>query len=135
MGRAGRAGRRRVLPRVRPGAVRHGPDDLRRRRTAAGTLLMRGTAALKLAGVLAGLLVLTGIVLYLVPSSDYILLPDTAHPVAPLVRVQGGHSPKGPGAIFFVDVFERRASMLESLFPSFRTGATLVPSSEIVPPG
>jgi PDZ domain-containing protein len=51
------------------------------------------------------------------------------------MRVQGGHNPTGPGGIYFVDVFERRASMLESLFPSIRSGATLVPASSIVPPG
>ncbi|HKB94016.1 MAG TPA: PDZ domain-containing protein [Gaiellaceae bacterium] len=89
----------------------------------------------RVAGALVGLLVLAGIVLYLVPSNDYIFLPDRAHPVAPLVRVQGGHLPKGPGGIYFVDVFERRASVLESLFPFIRSGATLYPASEIVPPG
>lgn len=89
----------------------------------------------RVAGALVGLLVLAGIVLYLVPSNDYIFLPDRAHPVAPLVRVQGGHLPKGPGGIYFVDVFERRASLLESLFPFIRSGATLYPASEIVPPG
>jgi PDZ domain-containing protein len=51
------------------------------------------------------------------------------------VVVQGGHEPKGPGGIYFVDVFERRASLLESLFPSIRSGATLVPAQLIVPPG
>lgn len=73
--------------------------------------------------------------LYVAPSSDYILLPDPAHAVAPLVRVQGGHDPKGPGEIFFVDVFERRASELESLFPWIHKGATVVPASLLVPPG
>ncbi|MDE3191910.1 MAG: PDZ domain-containing protein [Acidobacteriota bacterium] len=91
--------------------------------------------AAQLAGALVGLVVLAGIVLYLLPSNDYILLPDVAHPVAPLVRVQGAHPAKGPGGIYFVDVFERRASMLESLFPFIRSGATLVPAGEIVPPG
>lgn len=90
---------------------------------------------LRIAGVLAGLVVAAGIVLYLVPSNDYLLLPDGAHPVAPLVRVQGGHDPKGPGGIYFVDVFERRASMLESLFPFIRPGSTLVPAHLLVPPG
>ena len=89
----------------------------------------------KLAGALAGLFVVALVVLYLVPSNDYVLLPDTAHPVAPLVKVQGGREPTGPGGIYFVDVFERRASMLEKLFPWIRSGATLVPASEIVPPG
>lgn len=51
------------------------------------------------------------------------------------MRVQGGHNPTGPGGIYFVDVFERRANMLESLFPSIRDGSTLVPASSIVPPG
>jgi PDZ domain-containing protein len=97
--------------------------------------MRRGAAPLKLGGVLAGLLVLAGIVLYLVPSDDYILLPDVAHPVAPLVRVQNAHPAKGAGGIYFVDVFERRASMLESIFPFIRSGATLVPANEIVPPG
>ena len=78
---------------------------------------------------------LAAIVLYLVPSNDYLLLPDRAHPVAPLVRVQGGHTSAGPGGIYFVDVFERRASMFESLFPWIHTGATLVPANLIVPPG
>ena len=88
----------------------------------------------QIVGALVGLVVVAGIVLYLVPSSDYILLPDTAHPVAPLVRVQGAHPPKGAGSVYFVDVFERRASMLESLFPFIRSGSTLVPAKLIVPP-
>ena len=46
----------------------------------------------RLVGAVVGLVVVAGIVLYLVPSNDYLLLPDRAHPVAPLVVVQGGHS-------------------------------------------
>jgi len=95
----------------------------------------RALTPLRLAGVLAGLILAAAIVLYLVPSNDYILLPDTAHPVAPLVTVKGGHDPKGPGGILFVDVFERRASVFESLFPWIHKGATLVPARLIVPPG
>jgi PDZ domain-containing protein len=89
----------------------------------------------RLAGTAAGLVVLAAIVLYIVPSSDFLLLPDKAHPVAPLVKVQGGHDPRGPGGVYFVDVFERRANMLESLFPFIHPGATLVPAKFIVPPG
>jgi PDZ domain-containing protein len=95
----------------------------------------RALTPLRLAGVLAGLILAAAIVLYLVPSNDYVLLPDTAHPVAPLVTVHGGHDPKGPGGILFVDVFERRASMFESLFRWIHKGATLVPARLIVPPG
>ena len=86
-------------------------------------------------GTLVGLAVATALVLYLLPSSDYLLLPDKAHPVAPLVDVKGGKDPTGPGGIYFVDVIERRASMLESIFPSIHSGATLVPANLIVPPG
>ncbi|MHB8651103.1 MAG: PDZ domain-containing protein [Gaiellaceae bacterium] len=89
----------------------------------------------RVVAVVIGAALATLVALYLIPSNDYLLLPDTAHPVAPLVRVQGGHDPRGPGEILFVDVFERRASVLESLFPSIRTGATLVPAQLIVPPG
>jgi PDZ domain-containing protein len=89
----------------------------------------------RLAGAAIALVVLAAVVLYIVPSSDFLLLPDRAHPVAPLVKVQGGSDPKGPAGIYFVDVFERRANMLESLFPFIRSGATLVPANLIVPPG
>jgi Lon-like protease len=96
----------------------------------------RGTRYLPLVvGSIVGLLLIAAVVLYLVPSNDFLLLPDGAHPVAPLVQVQGGHDPTGPGGIYFVDIFERRASELESLFPFIRSGATLVPASLLVPPG
>ena len=97
--------------------------------------MLRVLSPAKLLGALAVLLIAAAIVLYLVPSNDYLLLPDRAHPVAPLVRVQGGHDPTGPGGIYFVDVFERRASMFESLFPWIHSGSTLVPARLIVPPG
>lgn len=86
-------------------------------------------------GAIVGLLLITLGVLYLAPSDDYILLPDPAHPVAPLVRVEGGKDRPDQGTIFFVDVFERRASELESLFPWIHGGATLVPAKLLVPPG
>jgi PDZ domain-containing protein len=86
-------------------------------------------------GVLALLFVVTIGALWIAPSDDYILLPDPAHPVAPLVEVKGGKEPAGDGGIYFVDVFERRASELESLFPWLHDGATLVPAKLLVPPG
>jgi Lon-like protease len=89
----------------------------------------------RLAGAAAGIVVLAAIVLYIAPSNDFLLLPDKAHPVAPLVKVQGGHEPTGPGGIYFVDVFERRANRLESLFPFIHSGATLIPADLIIPPG
>ena len=57
----------------------------------------------RLLGLLVVLALVTLGILWLAPSGDYILLPDPAHPVAPLVRVQGGHDPKGTGQTLVVD--------------------------------
>jgi PDZ domain-containing protein len=73
-------------------------------------------------------LVLLGLVLailYLAPSSNYIFLPDPAHPVAPLVSVPGHPRPRTPGKVYYVDVVVRKATLLEQLFPGIRDGATL----------
>jgi PDZ domain-containing protein len=86
-------------------------------------------------GVLVALALATAVALYLVPSNDFIFLPDRGHPVAPLVQVQGGHDPKGPGGIYFLDVLERRASIFESIFPSIHRGSSILPAREVVPPG
>lgn len=86
-------------------------------------------AALVLLAVVAGFLLL-------VPASDtYIFLPDRAKPVAPIVTVEGGRSPRGGGGIYYVDVIVRRATWLERLFPDIREGSTLVPAEVINPPG
>jgi Lon-like protease len=81
-------------------------------------------------------LVLVAVVLVLViaPSGDYIFLPDRAHPVGPLVTVQGGHDP-ARGGIYFVDVVVRKATLLERLFGGLHNGADLYPASAINPPG
>jgi Lon-like protease len=81
------------------------------------------------------LLLLTALVLWLIPSNDYLLLPDAARPVAPLVSVQGGKDPQGPGAIYYDAVVLRRAKLFERLFPWIHDGATLVPADRINPPG
>jgi Lon-like protease len=89
---------------------------------------------LLIAGVLV--LVVAFVALLQVRSSDFLLVPDPAHPVAPLVQVQGGHNPRGPGGIYYVDVVEERASLLEKLIPALRApGSSLVPRSDIIPPG
>ena len=61
------------------------------------------------------------------PSSDYIFLPDKAHPVAPLVNVAGGHDPSDGGGIYFVDVIVRKASLLEQLFGGLHDGRRPLP--------
>ena len=80
---------------------------------------------------------LAAAVLWLAPSNSYLLLPDPAHPVAPLVTVPTArqHHPRDGGGIYFIDVVERRASLLERLFPGLHDGASLVPASAITPPG
>ncbi len=93
--------------------------------------MRRHVTPVRVAVALALLLLATGVILYSVPSGDYILLPDVAHPVAPLVHVQGAKKTGGAGRIYFVDVIERRASELESLFPSLHSHGTLVPASLI----
>jgi Lon-like protease len=82
------------------------------------------------------LLLLTAVVLWLAPSNSYLLLPDVARPVAPLVTVPKAHE-KGDdrGEIFFLAVLVRKANLLERLFPEIHNGATLVPASALRPPG
>lgn len=74
-------------------------------------------------------------VLWLAPSDDYLLLPDEAHPVAPLVTVETPKRGGGKDGIYFVDLLQRRATLLESIFPSIRDGSTLVPEERINPHG
>jgi len=73
--------------------------------------------------------------LWIVPSNDYIFLPDRAHPVAPLVTVAGKHEPRDAGGIYYVDVIVRKASLLESLLGGLHDGADLESPSNVVPPG
>ena len=81
-------------------------------------------------------LVLLAVTLALVvlPSSQYIFLPDRAHPVGPLVTVPGGHNPTS-GGVYFVDVVVRKATLLERLFGGLHEGADLYPASAVDPPG
>ena len=79
------------------------------------------------------LAVAVGLAVY--PSNEYIFLPDKAHPVAPLVTVQGGKTAPGGGAVYFVDVVVRKATLLERLFGGLHKGADLYPASAVNPPG
>jgi PDZ domain-containing protein len=97
-----------------------------RRLLTPGVLLLSGAA---LAGV-------TFLILWQFPAGNYVFLPDQAHPVAPLVSVAGGHEPKGPGGIYFVDVIVRKASLLEDSFHEvLPAGASIEPASAVNPPG
>jgi PDZ domain-containing protein len=88
---------------------------------------------LALVGVL--LLAFAAVLLWILPSDTYIFLPDRARPVDPLVTVQGGHKEHGSGGIYLVDIFVRKATLIERLFPSIHEGAQLVPASTVVPKG
>jgi PDZ domain-containing protein len=85
-------------------------------------------------GAIVVLLVLTVLILVRIPSGQYLLLPDVAHPVAPLVKVQGAHTPRGAGSIYFLDVIEKKASEFERLFPWIHPDATFEPADNVVPP-
>ena len=90
--------------------------------------LLALTGALVLAGVVAALL--------LAPTSGtYIFLPDRAHPVEPLVDVQGERPVRDGGGIYFVDVIVRRATLLERVFPGIQEGSSLVPEHLVNPTG
>ncbi len=81
------------------------------------------------------LLAITAAVMWIVPSDDYLFLPDEARPVAPLVTVQGGKDPAGAAGIYYDAVIVRRAKVFEQLFPWIHDGATLVPEDQVNPPG
>ena len=83
---------------------------------------------------LGAVLLAVAFALYVIPSNEYIFLPDKAHPVAPLVTVQGGHDPVH-GGVYFVDVIVRKATILEKLFGGLHKGADLYPASAVDPPG
>ncbi|HEX3267046.1 MAG TPA: PDZ domain-containing protein [Gaiellaceae bacterium] len=79
------------------------------------------------------LLAAAAFVLWLAPASGYdIRLVDPAHPADPLVTVPGEKPHHAPGPIYFVDVREREARLLERLFPFARAdGSSLVPAPPI----
>jgi PDZ domain-containing protein len=73
--------------------------------------------------------------LWAIPTDKYVFLPDRARPLAEGVDVQGAH-PRGGGDIYYVDVYIRKATLLERLLPFTRPdGATLVPAEAYLPSG
>jgi PDZ domain-containing protein len=51
------------------------------------------------------------------------------------VDVPGAKPAQAGGGIYYVDVFERRATLFERLWPGLRDGATIVPAGALNPPG
>jgi PDZ domain-containing protein len=79
------------------------------------------------------LLLLAAIVLWLAPASGYdIRLVDPAHPADPLVTVPGEKPGHKMSPIYFVDVRERGARLLERLVPFARpSGSSIVAAPPI----
>jgi PDZ domain-containing protein len=78
----------------------------------------------------------TGLVLWRYPSSTYVLLPDSAHPAGAVVKVAKAKPDRDGGGIYFLDVIERKATLLEDMFHGVApSGASFVPASEVQPAG
>src|SRR5206468_11780063 len=131
-GQSARIRRRRLLPRLGPRRLHHRYDRPRRRRQLTRARMKLVTPGRLLA--LGVILFAVALTLYIAPSDEYIFLPDRAHPVAPLVTVQGGHDPLH-GGVYFVDIVVRKATILEKLFGGLHDGADLYPASAVNPPG
>jgi PDZ domain-containing protein len=75
-------------------------------------------------------------VLWVLPSDQYLLIPDSPHPAAEAVRVKNEKPDRNGGGIYFLDVKERPARELEVAFPSLAPdGSSFVPGAEVHPPG
>jgi PDZ domain-containing protein len=96
---------------------------------------MRWFSPARLATVGLFLLGAAAFVLWLAPANGYDLrLVDPAHPVDPVIRVPGEKPDGRPGPIYFVDIRERPARLLERLLPWIRAdGSDLVPAPPIPP--
>jgi PDZ domain-containing protein len=77
----------------------------------------------------AGVVVLAAAFVFLLTqkSDKYLQVPDEPHALAGLVDAPGEEAPPDGGGIYYVDVLQKRASLLESLVPAFRPdGSDLV---------
>ncbi len=86
----------------------------------------------------AGLVVLiaTAVILVTRGSDKYLEIPDNPHPLANLVQVPGAKPQDDGGAIYYVDILLRPASLLESLVSVVRPeGSDLIDRTQIVEPG
>src|SRR6476661_9724959 len=82
------------------------------------------------------LLVVALVVLVTRGSSQYLEIPDNAHPLADLVQVPGAKPQQDGGGIYYVDVLLRPASLLESYVSVVRPeGSNLIDRTQIVQPG
>ncbi len=91
---------------------------------------------LSAAAVVVGLLgLVTAFVLWWLPASDFLFVPDRAKPLGEKVEVEGGRVDAG-GDVYYVDLFVRRIRLLEQLFPFTRPdGSTFVTKETLAPSG
>jgi PDZ domain-containing protein len=83
--------------------------------------------------VLGALGLVTALILWRLPASDYIFVPDRAKPLADKVEVEGGTS-TAAGDVYYVDLFVRRIRLLEQLLPFTRPEGSTVVSEEVLSP-
>jgi len=84
----------------------------------------------------AALLTVTLFAAWVLPTDDFLYLPNDAKPVAAKVDVGGRPDPDGEGGIYYVDVSVRRARWLEHVIPLLRPdGATLVAAERVIARG
>jgi PDZ domain-containing protein len=82
------------------------------------------------------LLAVVVLLLATMPANDYLFVPNSAHPIAGKVEVEGKSGADGPGGIYYVDVTVRKVRWLERLLPFARPdGASLVPAQAVTAPG
>jgi Lon-like protease len=94
---------------------------------------MRKAAAVAVTLGVLGLL--ATFVLWALPADEFIFTPGAAKSLSERVEVEGAR-PTGEGGVYYVDVFVRRTSRLEDLFPFTRPeGSTVVPEHALLPPG
>lgn len=94
---------------------------------------MRRFAGIAVALGVIGLV--TAFTLWILPAEEFIFTPHEAKPLAERVQVEGAES-REDGGVYYVDVFVRRTTRLEDLFPFLRPeGSTVVPEEVILPSG
>ncbi len=92
-----------------------------------------GTIALVGATLLVGVVVVS----YILPSDDYLYVPNEAQPVADNVTIEGRKDPSdAAGGIYTIDVTVRKARWAERYVPFLRPdGASLVPGHAVTARG
>lgn len=77
----------------------------------------------------------TAFALWVLPAEEFIFTPHEAKPLADRIQVEDAVA-REEGGVYYVDVFVRRTTRLEDLFPFLRPeGSTVVPEEVILPSG